>query len=421
MKIQAFPKSHVGITMTVCMIAVTTVGSAAEPIARITVEAGKHTRVDTPVSISLEGLGDLSKTQLQLQDVSTFGVLIQRPCQLEPSDPPRLWWILSGTTPAGATRKFDLVQLPSRKVKPVEVAKTEKHLDILCKGAQVLRYHHAIVPPPPGKSKLYSRSGFIHPLKSPQGAVLTEIHPADHIHHMGIWSPWTSTEFEGKHVDFWNLKQGQGTVRFSKYLNTTSGAVYGGFQALQEHVALKTASGEKIVLQEVWDVRVYNVGGPEKGYWICDFISTQKNVADSPLHLNAYRYGGFGFRGAPEWIGEKGYYLTSEGKTRKDGHSSRSRWCDAGGVVPQGWAGVLFMSHPSNREHPEPMRIWPGAKQQVFFNFCPIQKKAWDLMPGKEYVFRYRMYIHEGKIEKDKAEQEWAAFGVPPKVTLKKM
>ena len=116
---------------------------------------------------------------------------------------------------------------------------------------------------------------------------------------------------------------------------------------------------------------------------------------------------------------DKGYYLTSEGKTRKDGHSTRSRWCDAGGVVPGGWAGVLFMSHPTNREHPEPMRIWPGAKQQVFFNFCPIQKKAWDLMPGKEYVLQYRMVIHEGKIEKEEAEQAWADFGDPPKVTIK--
>ncbi len=126
--------------MAVFLIVAATVGSAAEPIARITVEAGDHTRVDTPVSISLEGLGDLSKTQLQLQDVSIFGVVIQRPCQLEQSDPPRLWWILSGTTPAGATRKFDLVELPGRKVNPVVVDKTDKHLDILCKGVQVLRY-----------------------------------------------------------------------------------------------------------------------------------------------------------------------------------------------------------------------------------------------------------------------------------------
>jgi len=420
MKIQAFPGSRVRITVSlaVCLIAVATVGCQAAPIATIKVEAGSRTRVDTPVSVSLEGLGSLPRVGLQLREVVGTTTVV-RACQLELSDPPRLWWVLEGETPAGTARTFELVKGPGRTTPSVVVDKTDKHLDILCKGAQVLRYHHAIVPPPAGRSKLYNRSGFIHPLKSPRGAVLTEIHPSDHIHHLGLWFPWTNTEFEGKHVDFWNLKDGLGTVRFSKYLNTTSGSVYGGFAALQEHVALKTASGEKVALQEVWDVRVYNVGGPEKGYWICDFKSTQKNVADSPLHLNAYRYGGFGFRGAKAWVGDKGYYLTSEGKTRKDGHATRSRWCDVGGVVPGGWAGVLFMSHPTNREHPEPMRIWPGAKQQVFFNYTPIQKKAWDLMPGKEYIFQYRMYIHEGKIEKEKAEQAWADFGDPPKVTIK--
>ena len=129
-----------------------------------------------------------------------------------------------------------------------------------------MRYHHASVPAPAGQSELYKRSAFIHPLWSPAGTVLTNMQPADHYHHVGIWMPWTKTEFEGKETDFWNLKAGQGTVRFVKYLDTTTGPVYGGFQAQQHHVALQTDVGEKIVLDEVWDVRVYNVGGPEKGY-----------------------------------------------------------------------------------------------------------------------------------------------------------
>ncbi|MBN1845896.1 MAG: PmoA family protein, partial [Sedimentisphaerales bacterium] len=302
----------------------------------------------------------------------------------------------------------------------VRLVKTEKDLSLLCKDRPVLRYRHAPMPPPPGASERYTRSAFIHPLWSPQGAVLTDIHPKDHIHHMGIWFPWTSTEFEGKHVDFWNLNEGQGTVRFVKYLGAVTGPVYGGFQSQHEHVALQTETGEKVVLQEVWDVRVYNVGGPAAGYWLCDFRSVQKNVADSPLRLNEYRYGGFGFRGSPDWRGEKGAYLTSEGKTRKDANATRSRWCDVGGVTPSGWSGVVLMSHPDNREHPEPMRIWPGENDLVFFGFVPAQKKAWDLLPGHDYTFRYRWYVHEGKINPETAERVWTDFGRPPTVTVEK-
>ena len=231
--------------------------------------------------------------------------------------------------------------------------------------------------------------------------------------------PWTKTKFEGKEVDFWNLGGGQGTVRFVKFLSTTSGPVYGGFQAEQEHVALKTSEGEKVVLKETWDVRVYNIGGPKKGYWLWDFKSTQRCVADSPLYQIKYRYGGFGFRGAAEWEGENAAYLTSEGKTRKDSHGTRARWCDTSGRIGKDWQGVTFYSHPKNFRHPEPMRIWPSG--QVFFNFAPSQAGDWVMEPGKDHVFRYRLYVHEGKVSVADAERIWTDYAEPPKVKLEKI
>lgn len=397
----------------------------AEPLARITVEAGAHTRVDTPVSVSLAGapLG-FPDAEYVLREV---GGSSRRLCsaQVEAGSPARLWFILSGKTKAGAKRTFELRQTPLRKLPPgrgpsksalpISVRKHEDYYEILDSGQKVLRYNHAIVPPPEGQDNLYERSGFIHPLWSPKGTVLTNIHPADHIHHLGIWMPWTHTKFEGKPVDFWNLKSGQGTVRFVKFLSTTDGPVYGGFEAEQEHVVLKTDSGEKVVLNEVWDVRVYNVGGVSKGYWLWDFKSTQRCVADSPLRQVKYRYGGFGFRGAAEWDEENSVYLTSEGKNRKNGHTTRARWCDTSGEI-DGWEGVTFYSHPENFEHPEPMRIWPSG--QVFFNFCPSQATDWEMKPGEDHVFRYRLYVHEGKIEVADAERIWADYAEPPKVTI---
>jgi hypothetical protein len=397
--------------------------SGAETLAIITVEAGKHTRIDTPVSVSLEGIPEaVSGAAMELRELE----LVRRsgrlpvPMQIEPGNPPRLWWILSGTTPAGRERYFELVKGPGKESSKVEIRKDDSVLQIRQGDTKVLQYNYAPVPPPEGKSKLYTRSGFIHPLWSPTGDVLTEIHPPDHIHHLGIWMPWTKTKFEGKEVDFWNLGSGLGTVRFVKFLSTTSGPVYGGFKAEHEHVALKTAEGEKVVLREEWDVRVYNVGGPEKGYWLWDFVSTQRCVADSPLYQEKYRYGGFGFRAAAEWADENSMYLTSEGKTRKDGHATRARWCEAAGAIKGKWAGITFMSHPENFQHPEPMRIWPPEMKYVFFNWAPSQATDWVMEPGKDYVFRYRQYVHEGKVKVDDAERMWCDFAEPPKVKLEK-
>ena len=404
-----------------CLIfMLTTTGSlwAADPLARLVVEAGDHARMDTPVSVSLAGAaGGLAGDSFHLVEWDGAERSIH-PVQIEMGTPNRLWFILKGQTPAGTAREFELHVGKARYRQGVQVQKDDKNLLIMQGGSSVINYRHAIMPPPPGESKLYERSGYIHPIWSPKGSILTRIHPPDHYHHMGLWMPWTKTKFEGKSVDFWNLNTGQGTVRFNRQLSQTSGPVFGGFRVEHDHVALQTATGEKLVLKEVWDVRVYNVGGPDEGDWICDFVSTQRCVAETPLLLEKYRYGGFGYRGAAEWKGDKAAYLTSEGKTRKDGHATRARWCDTAGVSDGQWKGITHFSHPQNIRHPESMRIWPEFEKQVFFNWAPIQLDDLSLEPGQDYVFRYRMIIHEGKVDVARTERLWSSYAHPPVVTI---
>jgi len=390
-----------------------------QSLGSIAVEAGEYTRVDTPVSLDLTGVPGVGfpSDELRLVEIRD-SQRVDVPVQFEAGSPPRLWWVLSGTTPAGTERKYELSKGRADSAAAVTANQDDKVVRIDKDGTKVLSYNHAIVPAPAGQSKLYDRSGFIHPLWSPSGSILTGIHPKDHYHHVGIWMPWTHTEFEGKPVDFWNLNSGQGTVRFNRFVSTTSGPVYGGFQAEQDHVALKTSSGEKVVLKEVWDVRVYNVGGPEKGYWLWDLVSTQRCVADSPLKLLQYRYGGFGFRATEDWKDETAAYLTSEGRTRKDAHATRARWCDAAGVSDGDWKGITFFSNPQNFLHPEAMRIWPPENRYVFFNWAPVQTSDFEMKPGDDHVFRYRQFVHEGKVDVARTEQLWNDYAHPPKVEI---
>ncbi len=66
----------------------------------------------------------------------------------------------------------------------LKIVKSESHIEITNDEKTVLTYHKAVMPPPDGQSKIFERSGFIHPIKSPLGGVVTGIHPDDHIHHM---------------------------------------------------------------------------------------------------------------------------------------------------------------------------------------------------------------------------------------------
>ncbi len=389
-----------------------------EVLARIKVEAGKHARIDTPVSASLDGLLVPLDSGLVLLEVRGEE-RVPVPSQAEPGISPRLWWILSGKTGAGRERIYELILGDGE---PNETSFVEPVMDDTCLKlfpsggmSPVLAYNHALIPPPEGADELFTRSGFIHPLWSPSGAVLTRIHPPDHVHHLGIWNPYTRTVFEGREVDFWNLKKGQGTVRFAGFATLTKGPVFGGFEAIQEHVDLIAPGGEKAALNEKWNIRVWNAGGADKGWRLLDLTSTLTCAFESPVLLKKYRYGGLGFRARASW--SEGNYLTSEGKQRKDGQGTRARWCNVFGPTEKGPAGVVFMSHPQNYEHPEPMRIWSHT-DDIFFSFCPIQKTDWKLEPGNQYVLRYRLYVYDGAIDPQEARRLWSDFGCPPAVSV---
>ncbi len=162
-------------------------------------------------------------------------------------------------------------------------------------------------------------------------------------------------------------------------------------------------------------MRVWKTAAEVARSFVVDFTSTLRCASKSPVVLSKYRYGGFGFRAAPSF--DKGDYLTSEGKTRKDGQGTRARWCRVAGPTAKGPAGVLFMSHPQNHAHPEPMRIWSHTAP-IFFSFCPVQGGDWTIEPGTEYVLRYRMLVYDGTLSAGEAERAWGDFGRPPAVHL---
>jgi hypothetical protein len=394
-------------------------GGWAAPLGTITVEAGDFVRTDSPASVALDGATpDTLGKGLKLTEIKGND-RVAVPCQVEAGSPARLWWILDGTTPAGEKRVYELETGSDAAKQAVGVRQDEKVLDIRVGQSDVLRFNHAPVPPPEGSNPLFTSSGFTHPLWTLAGARLTRIHPKDHIHHLGLWNPWTDTMFEGQKVDFWNIGDGTGTVRFRKFTGTESGPVFGGFSAQLDHVALKTKEGEKTALNEDRQIRVWAPGKTRKGVYLLDYVIRERCATASPLQLPHYRYGGLGFRATEEWDKPGSDYLTSEGKTRKDGHATRARWCLVYGPTEKGPAGILFMSNPVNRCHPEPVRIWNDSNQ-VFFNFCPVQQEDWAFEPGQTYELRYRLAVYDGSLDAAQAEAIWRDYANPPKVTLER-
>src|SRR5690606_8002863 len=134
----------------------------------------------------------------------------------------------------------------AQKTQPeVNLLKDGEKLTIEINQKSLLSYQYATMYPPEDVDSSYQRSGFIHPLKTISGHVLTRVQPEDHYHHYSIWNPWTHVLFEGDTLDFWNLIKKEGTVRFGGFKSTSKYEGVAEYQVLHEHVALKKGA-EKI-------------------------------------------------------------------------------------------------------------------------------------------------------------------------------
>ncbi|MGB3798300.1 MAG: PmoA family protein [Lewinella sp.] len=277
----------------------------------------------------------------------------------------------------------------------------EDEVTIRIDGKPVL--HYAITPQlPDSLPDHYTRSGFIHPVYSPEGRLVTDDFPVGHTHQHGVFTAWTSTTFRGEHLDFWNQHQGTGTARHVELLETFDSAGVAGFRARLEQVSLKHGP----VLSEDWRVRMYDQADP----YIWDLRSAQTNVTDDTLYLDQYTYGGLGVRGSAEWnasdtatFSAPARFLTSTGADRESGNHTRPAWTAIYGALDGkdggGTAGLAVIPHPDNFRAPQFVRIHPDMP---YLSVTPVVEQGFVIAPGETYVSRYRFVVFDGEPTSEK-------------------
>ena len=393
-----------------------------QTVLQFDVSSDEYSYLDCPVNIDLSSISPDLFENLHLYE-NLNNELIAIRFQFESGKQPQMWFIINGVFESETIKTFAIISERSIKQKQkIQIQRSNDELKLTFKGRSMLNYRLSEKLPPKGVDKIYKRSAYIHPLWSPGGEELTRIQPPDHYHHYGIWNPYTLTHINGREIDYWNLAKGNGTVRFAGLLSTTEGNLYGGFSVHKEHIDFGHSDIERVTINETMDVRCWSSSKNESRY-ILDYSTILSNAIEDTIIFDAYRYGGgIGFRTTEKWEKKTCTVLTSEGKDRLDADGSRARWCIIEGVssVEEGRSGVLFMSHPFNREHPEPMRVWPldSNDGQMFFEFCPIRHKSWEIIQGQKYSLNYRMIVFDGEITAEEAEMYWNSFAHPPKAIL---
>lgn len=317
---------------------------------------------------------------------------------------------------AGESLTFTLLAGDASATSGVEVKQEPGRLQVSVGGAPAFAYQmDKDALPRPDIAAHYKRAGYLHPVYSPSGKIVTDDFRPRREHHHGIWSPWVSTSFQGRKPDFWNTHLNTGTVEFVGVDWTWSGPVHGGFVARHRMMDL-SAPTPVAALHEVWEVTAYNVPGAR----VFDVLLTQVCATNDPLFLPEYHYGGMGLRGSGEWLGrDKPAILTSDGVTdRVKAHTNKMRWLHIGGPVGGTLTGIAMLGHPGNFRAPQPMRVADG---EPFFCFTPSQGGDWKIEPGKPYVARYRYVVADGAPDRAKLDAFWNGYALPASVTVEEL
>ncbi len=378
---------------------------------RLEVSAGKHARNASIASIelpaSLRTPQHLSLTRVE--DGRSVPVQIDRTTK-----PPRAVWIIQDALDVGTRREYRLAAADGKPspTDGISVNDDGKHLVVTAGDKPVFRYNHATVPSPDPKTPYYAKSGYIHPLYSPSGRLVTDDFNPDHAHQHGIMLAWRKMVFEGRKTDGWDQKSNTGKVEHAKIESFTGGPVFGQFRVSIRHVDLTAPGGEKPVLNETWNVRVYVAAD---GY-LFDIDSTQTCASASPVLIDKIHYGGIMIRGHADWHDNRSYdFLTSEGKTKADGNQSRPKWVDLTGPVDGEPAGVLILDHPSNFRFPQPVRLHPTMP---YFCFTPASLDAFTIESGKTFCSSYRFFVHDGTLDVPQARRLWDDYAEPVQVRV---
>jgi hypothetical protein len=271
----------------------------------------------------------------------------------------------------------------------VSVVDDGKQLRVAIGPTPVLTYRSAVVQPPNPKEPYYAKSGYIHPLLSPSGKLVTDDFNPDHAHQHGIMFAWRKTTCEGRSTNGWDQKDGHGKVEHVGVESLGGGPVFGQFTVRLQQVDLTAPGGPRPILREQWRVRVEN----RRDRYVVDLESSQTCAGGSPVTIDEYHYGGLMIRGAVGW----------------------SKRLDFRGPVDGVPCGVLTLDHPENYRFPQPVRLHPTMP---YFCFTPAVLGSFRIEPGKTYLSRYRFVIYDGQFTAAGAERFWAEYARPPQVRL---
>jgi hypothetical protein len=138
------------------------------------------------------------------------------------------------------------------------------------------------------------RLNYVHPIYAPDGTVLTEDRPADHLHQRGAFWSWHQVIVDGKPVaDGWFMKGLTFHVREKRFKSDNSG---GGTLVVNADWIVNSAPEVAYVARETTKVRVYALKDGARRIDFDTVITARSDTLALGGSDDAKGYGGFSIR-----------------------------------------------------------------------------------------------------------------------------
>jgi len=240
----------------------------------------------------------------------------------------------------------------------------------------------------------YERCNYIHPLWAPDGTVLTEDFPADHLHHRGIFWAWHQIYADGKNLgDGWELKNFSQKVDHYKIRKAKNGSLK--LMTTVECKSPEYISGEKPFLLENTEITIHQA---EKNYRRIDFEIKLRALANG-LEIGGSDdekgYSGFSVRMIlPDDVTFSG----PEGVVKPENTAVQSPgFINVSGSVLKnnGKGGIVILDHSENPGYPQP---WILRAKNSMQNAAFPGRKRILLEMKKPLILKYSIIVYEGEI-----------------------
>lgn len=303
----------------------------------------------------------------------------------------RLWFLASLDKPAlrGTTVQLRGRPLKTESAPAVSIRAAAGGLQVLDADRPVLFY----ATKPQSLDGQYVRSGFVHPLLGLDGEHLTEVMPADHRHHHGIFWAWHQLWVGDQRAgDPWVTEDFLAVVREARVVE--QGPVFATLRARLHWTSPKIVDADgqpRPIVAETTTIRVFHA--TETAQWIDFEIQLEPLLPDVRLGgaENERGYSGFTVRVRPP---RQMRIVAESGRLDRDAVGTRSRWADVTGEFGDGdrLSGVAILAHGSLPEFPPRWLLrFYGMQNVVYPGRQPIR-----LTSEKPLVLRHRLVIHRG-------------------------